>query len=126
MSKKSNEAKKAMNNVQLSVKGDKLQITVSLKDVYAGNELPLSSKGRSYIVASTNGFEALEGAKLDGLSIGLNVTAKKDMYDAKRDLVANKEVAVSVQTDNILDTFAALTPAQKQQMLLDMINLASK
>jgi len=55
-----------MQNVQMTIKGNKLTIVVELDKDYG-----LSSSGKSQIIASTQGNKSVPGK--DGIKIGLNV-----------------------------------------------------
>jgi hypothetical protein len=72
--------KKAPTGMTYTVKGDKLTIVVDLAPVN-GNELQLSSKGRSYLVASSHAFQALEGTKFADVAFSLNVNIPKTVYE---------------------------------------------
>jgi hypothetical protein len=60
-----------MKNVEMKVEGDRLTITVDLS-----REFGPSSSGRTIIVASTEGNQAIEGYQNGSSKIGLNIYRK--------------------------------------------------
>ncbi|MBU2699884.1 hypothetical protein Ga0466249_000965 [Sporomusaceae bacterium BoRhaA] len=60
-----------MKNVEMKVEGDKLTITVDLSKRFGK-----SSSGKSIIIASSEGNQALPGA--EEIKIGLNVYTKPE------------------------------------------------
>jgi hypothetical protein len=72
--------KKAPTGMTYTVKGDKLTIVVDLAPVN-GNDLQLSAKGRSYLVASSHAFQALEDTKFKDVAFSLNVNVPKTIYE---------------------------------------------
>jgi hypothetical protein len=77
---------KEFRNVKMSAKvtenAAKLDITVDVSEFMQGAELPISSTGVTYNVASTFGGHKLD-AELDGLIIDLKVYTKKEYYEKK-------------------------------------------
>lgn len=69
-----------MTNVKHEVKGTKLVITVDLAPS-KGTGLSLTSKGRSYQVATSNGFQKMSGEFAD-LAFSMNVIMDKKAYEA--------------------------------------------
>ena len=60
-----------MKNIEMQVEGDKLTITVDLSKRFGK-----SSSGKSIIIASSEGNQALPGA--EAIKIGLNVYTKPE------------------------------------------------
>lgn len=117
--------KKAMSNVKLSVKGDKLNISIDIKAFKDVQDLPISSSGKTYLLASTNGTEKLAGDVLDGLGLSLNVMAYKKPYDEKIALKNNRKVAKSAKDEiaaskDIASKLAGIEPA-KLELLMKLI-----
>ncbi len=86
--------KKEMTNASWTVKGDKLTITVDLSPA-KGNDLQLSAKGKSYLVASSHSWQNLENTKFDDVSFSLNVNIPKKEYESAR----NARLAPKPETD---------------------------
>jgi hypothetical protein len=86
MTKTNNATPKDNKNLKISVKGDNVTITMSLKafkeETFTQDDL--SSTGKSYVLASTHGTKSLEGDKLEGLSLGLNLFVPRKAYDERQ------------------------------------------
>lgn len=78
---------KDFRNVKMSTKvaqnSAKLDITVDVSEFMQGAELPISSTGVTYNVASTFGGHKLDG-ELEGLYIDLKVYTKKEYWEKKQ------------------------------------------
>lgn len=70
----------------------KLDITVDLSEFMNGADLPISSTGNTYNVASTFGGHKLDD-DLDGLIIDLKVYTKKEYWDKKKAHMKQTEMA---------------------------------
>lgn len=71
-----------MNNVRHEIKDNKLIITVDLAQAQR-LDLPLTSKGRSYQLATSNGFRVLEGVKgFENVAFAVNAIVDKKAYEA--------------------------------------------
>ncbi len=79
---------RTMTNTSWTVKGDKLTITVDLAPA-KGNDLQLSSKGKSYLVASSHSWVNLENTKYSDVSFALNVNIPKKEYETARNARLN-------------------------------------
>lgn len=62
----------AVRNVKYKIEGEKLIIEVDINQSFG-----LSGSGKSIIVASTGPFVQVDGAGVEGLAFGLNVTRNK-------------------------------------------------
>lgn len=127
--------KTLMKNLKMSVKKNTLVITMDIAPFVNRTlvEDDLSTSGKSYVVAGTNGFQKLEGTVLEGLNLSLNLNASRKAYDAVTAMQEQKVEAKAIQAEiaagkapDLLGTFASLTPEQQHAMLFDMLNLASK
>lgn len=78
---------KEFRNVKMAVavaeNAAKLDITVDVSEFVQGTDLPISSTGVTYNVASTFGGHKLEGS-LEGLYIDLKVYTKKEYWERKQ------------------------------------------
>ena len=63
-----------MKNIEMKVEGNKLTITVDLSERYGK-----SSSGKSIIIASSEGNQAIPGN--EDIKIGLNVYTKAQHYE---------------------------------------------
>lgn len=93
---------KEFRNVKMSAKVSentaKLDITVDVSEFLSGVELPISSTGVTYNVASTFGGHKLDG-ELDGLVIDLKVYTKKEYYERRMQHAKQIETARTVQKE---------------------------
>src|SRR6185312_2423132 len=84
-----------MNNVKMSLKGNKLTITMDIAK-FSNRELTaddLSSTGKSYVIAGSNGFQKREGDKLEGLNLSLNLNTSRKCYDPRQALIDGRQEA---------------------------------
>ena len=72
-----NKGKRKVYNIKSSLKGTKLHLTIDLEDYMNNRDLPLSSSGKTYIIASCSGN--MEGV-LQDVKIGLNLYTSVKNY----------------------------------------------
>lgn len=113
---------KEFRNVKMNVKASentaKLDITVDVSEFMQGAELPISSTGVTYNVASTFGGHKLEGV-LDGLILDLKVYTKKEYYEkrqayAKQQRQAQEALKELQQNQGALALFTKMGFTQEQ------------
>jgi hypothetical protein len=87
---------KEFRNVKMSAKVSentaKLDLTVDVSEFINGTDLPISSTGVTFNVASTFGGHKLDG-ELDGLVIDLKVYTKKEYYEKRQAFAKQQESA---------------------------------
>lgn len=100
---------KEFKNVKLSAKVTentaKLDITVDVSEFIKNLDLPISSTGVTYNVASTFGGHKLHD-ELDGLVLDLKVYTKKEYYDKRLSYAKQIEVAQAAQKEFSQNTAA--------------------
>lgn len=123
---------KEFRNVKMAAKVTentaKLDITVDVSEFIKGGELPISSTGVTYNVASTFGGHKLD-AELDGLILDLKVYTKKEYYEkrqaiAKQQRQAQEALKELTQNQAALDLFIKMgfTKEQAAAMLAAGMN----
>lgn len=125
---------KEFRNVKMSAKVSantaKLDITVDVSEYMQGAELPISSTGVTYNVASTFGGHRLD-AELDGLIIDLKVYTKKEFYEkrqayAKQVRQAQEALQELQQNEGALALFTKMGFTKEQAAAMLAAGMASQ
>lgn len=109
-----------MKNVKMTIKGTKLVITADLGVLETG-EVELSSKGKSYVIASTGGNIPLRKEGYEKVLVGMNVYIPKKYYtppkqEQKQETEQKQEGGVTISKEDfeLFQQFKAFLAMQKQ------------